>query len=1130
MFVLRKIFRHPAWLLIVVVILAALVPTLPLLHSDARLAAHASSARVGPVIPHRKVYPKPRAHRISKGANRSQVPTLATLAMQPRRAAGGQQGALIGANVKANATTLFFDNFESGAPGWTTVGDNQITSYYPNGHDFWNLVQNPNTISVPNTVNPGLVSYPDSSGSLPSAYSGTYAWWYGDNPAVDTQNPSGASATYMGNQNDWPVETNGNGGTSNGPDSASLISPSIDLTSAPDATLTFATWWEIESVNPAHFDMMYVDVSKDGGTSWASLGVLNPSQSPAGGQDAYPYTNNGLDVPASWQVASVDLTPYVGAKVQLRFRFDSIDQFDNGFRGWLVDDVGVYSTPAGSPLVSNVTPDAGTAGDTVTITGSGFGAQQNSSTVTFNGMAASVQSWSNTSITTTVPPGTTSGQLVVTVNGSATASVQFTITASINLSSSTSSPETVNAVSGWGFAANEPVSIYINGVNGTLLASANADANGNLPSTNVTLQDMPLGNYLILAEGQTSHISAGATLSIIPSLSTSVSKVKPGQTITLTGLGFATYESVQVQLNTTSGSTLGYLSCDGNGTCTGSATMPNYSVLAGLDILIGSGTTSGMIAEYPITFIPAITLSPVQGGPGTYLSLSGAAFAANETVQVYWGTTSGISEGTSTTDAYGNLNFSFNAPTGLAVGNYSVTVARTKQKPATVTATFRIIPPQMVSTPAGILNGQSVYVQLSGFQSDEQVTMSWNANGGQQVTTFNVGSDGSVSTNFVPPSAPKGSYTLTATGGSSGLQATSSLTIGPGIVLSPNSTNPGNTITVSGGGFSANEALDVYFQLKTNGVTSVTTDATGSFNVSLTVPSKYKSTTSYYVFAVSTTNTEQAKAQFYFITPYVSTYSYAYYGTTTTISGGGFLSNEPVNVYWDYQDASQVKVGQVVTASDGTFSLNITVPSEPDLGTVAVAAIGGTSHFKTTTSIFEIQNIVLTPSSGPAGTTVHVKGGAFSSGEVVTISYQGTTLGTATAASNGSFGNFSFVVPTTTAIGYTYVQAVGGTTGNTASATFIVTPKLTISPKTGTSGATITVTGKSFSPSNVVYLYWYDPGTGNSVYLGTFSTSANGTFKTTIAAPSGLISGNTYYVQGYDSYTGIVAQAAFVAQ
>lgn len=741
--------------------------------------------------------------------------------------------------------------------------------------------------------------------------------------------------------------------------------------------------------------------------------MLNPTQSPEGGSDAYPFTDNGLDAPASWQIASVDLTPYAGSHVQLRFRFDSIDQYDNGFRGWFIDDVGVYSSPAGSPLVSTFTPDVGVAGDTVTITGSGFAAQQNGSTVTFNGVSASVQSWSDTSIVATVPVGATSGPLIVTVNGSQTAAVQFTINASVDLSSPTGSPETVDTLSGQGFEANEPISIYLNGVNGTVLASATADGSGNLPAATITLPDMPTGNYLILARGQTSHITAGATLSVIPSLSTPVSKVTPGQLLfLLTGLGFAANETVQVQLDNTNGYAVGYLSCDVNGDCSGEPVMPHSNVVQGLHLLIGTGLTSGVIAEAPITFTPAFSVSPVQGGPGTYLNLNGAAFAANETVQAYWGTTSGTLEGTATTDSYGNLNFSFNAPTGLSAGKYTITVARTNQKPATLTATFKVVPPHMTSSPAGIHNGQTVFAQLSGFQAYEQVTISWNANGGQQLSVFNVGSDGSASVSFIPPSAPHGSYTLTATGVSSGLQATSSLNIGPGILLTPNSTNPGNTITVSGGGFSANETLNVYFQTAANGVVSATTDSTGAFSVSLTVPSTYKTTVTYYVHAVSTANKEDAKAQFNFVTLYVYTnYSYVYYGTPVTIYGGGFLANEPVNLYWDYKQASQVKVGAVTAANDGTFTLTINVPSDPNLGYVSIAAIGATSHLKATNSVYEYPNLLLTPSSGPAGTKVHVKGGGFDAGETVTVSYQGTTVGTATTLSNGSFSKVSFVVP-----------------------------------------------------------------------------------------------------------------------
>ena len=61
------------------------------------------------------------------------------------------------------------------------------------------------------------------------------------------------------------------------------------------------------------------------------------------------------------------------------------------------------------------------------ITGTGFGATQGSSKVTFNGRVAQVSSWSATSITVTVPADATSGYVVVSVNGAQTNGVMFKV-------------------------------------------------------------------------------------------------------------------------------------------------------------------------------------------------------------------------------------------------------------------------------------------------------------------------------------------------------------------------------------------------------------------------------------------------------------------------------------------------------------------------------------------------------------------------------------------------------------------------------------------------------------------------------------------------------------------------------
>src|SRR5216684_3305282 len=65
-----------------------------------------------------------------------------------------------------------------------------------------------------------------------------------------------------------------------------------------------------------------------------------------------------------------------------------------------------------APSITSLTPTAGAVGTSVTITGTSFGTTQGTSTVTFNGTAATPTSWSATSIVAPVPAGATTGNVV----------------------------------------------------------------------------------------------------------------------------------------------------------------------------------------------------------------------------------------------------------------------------------------------------------------------------------------------------------------------------------------------------------------------------------------------------------------------------------------------------------------------------------------------------------------------------------------------------------------------------------------------------------------------------------------------------------------------------------------------
>jgi len=82
---------------------------------------------------------------------------------------------------------------------------------------------------------------------------------------------------------------------------------------------------------------------------------------------------------------------------------------------------------ASAQTIQSLSPTSGLAGAFVTITGTSFGATQGSSTVSFNGKAATPTSWSATSIVVGVPAGATTGNVVVTVNSLSSNAVSFTV-------------------------------------------------------------------------------------------------------------------------------------------------------------------------------------------------------------------------------------------------------------------------------------------------------------------------------------------------------------------------------------------------------------------------------------------------------------------------------------------------------------------------------------------------------------------------------------------------------------------------------------------------------------------------------------------------------------------------------
>ena len=111
---------------------------------------------------------------------------------------------------------------------------------------------------------------------------------------------------------------------------------------------------------------------------------------------------------------------------------------------------GVTFTVTTPPSITSVSPTSGAVGTSVTIAGSNFGASQGASTVQFNGTAVAPTTWSATSIVAPVPAGATTGPVVVTVNGTSSNGVTFTVTPSGDTQAPTAPSNLTATVAGQG--------------------------------------------------------------------------------------------------------------------------------------------------------------------------------------------------------------------------------------------------------------------------------------------------------------------------------------------------------------------------------------------------------------------------------------------------------------------------------------------------------------------------------------------------------------------------------------------------------------------------------------------------------------------------------------------------------
>ncbi len=350
------------------------------------------------------------------------------------------------------------------------------------------------------------------------------------------------------------------------------------------------------------------------------------------------------------------------------------------------DNVSLSSSASAAPAITGVSATTGSVGSQVTITGTGFGSTQGSSVVTLNGQSTTVNSWSATSVTVTIPSGASTGYLVVSVAPSMNDSnpVRFTIT---------SNP----LPAGWldqdiGLVGTLGSATF---TNGTFTVQGAGSTFGSTPDALHFVYQALSGDGTIIARvASVSNVYAQSEVMIRETLDQyaksmavadygnavySVYRTATAGSASDTSSGVSAAAPYWIKLMRTGNDFTAYTSPDGN----------NWTIFGGpqpismqQNVYIGLGVSSGNSGSYTVTFdnvsvtssassAPVITgLSATTGSVGSSVTVSGTGFGSTQGSSAVL-----LNDAPMTVNTWSGSSINVTIPTGATSGDLVVDVA-----------------------------------------------------------------------------------------------------------------------------------------------------------------------------------------------------------------------------------------------------------------------------------------------------------------------------------------------------------------------------------------------------------------------------------------------------------------------
>jgi hypothetical protein len=451
----------------------------------------------------------------------------------------------------------------------------------------------------------------------------------------------------------------------------------------------------------------------------------------------------------------------------------------------------------------------------------------------------------------------------------------------------------------------------------------------------------------------------------------------------------------------------------------------------------------------------------------------------------------------------------------------------------------------LVLDPASGFPGDPIHVSGEDWPADATVLIYFDASDPDPITTATTDPRGILSADFtVPTDRTPGTYKVLACNGcpiDPGVSLTTQFTLeaapSASISLDPEVGAPGDSIAVTGTGWTNGATVDVYFDLNdpTNGIAplvSPVADRGGNFSESFAVPDRPDG--SYIVLACQDCLFERGPSATTEFTVLLITLppptlsldpSEGSPGDTISVLGTIWLPQATVQVYLGEQDPSSGigPVASTLTGSDGIFSTTFEVPADRTEGRYTVLACqdcGGeldrrqTAPFTLTALLPPA--IAVDPTIGSPGDAISITGTGWAPQAEVSVYFdqedpQGGVdpIATATADADGNL-SADFIVPDDREAGtFNVLVCESCAPGEPSQATAVFTllavassATITLDPPQGSPGEIISVTGTGWTPFATVSVFFDRQDLlGGVEPIASAAADADGTLSTTFVMP-----------------------------